>query len=71
MIIQQIHVNNEIDLYLLNVNIEKQLLTYRINKYPKMLCKDEKFSIEDDGRVIVGPYFFNVGYLQKFINEND
>lgn len=69
MIIQQIFLNPEITLYLTNVNMSKGVLTYRTNKMPK-LVQTEKFIIEEE-TVFLPLYKFFIGYLNKFIHENE
>ena len=68
MIIQQVHINPEITLYITTCDVEKKTITYRLSTMPK-IENVEEFQI-DDKKLSLPLYFFAVAYLNKFIYEN-
>jgi len=72
-VIQSVPINSENNLYIIDVDVDTLVLTYRLGNLPKIQYK-EKFEISEDGNtVFVNPYWFSTGFINKFLNlkENE
>jgi len=69
-IIQQVHISNEITLYITKCNLETKSLTYRLSTMPK-LEMEETFTIKDSDKVALPLYYFSLGYLNRFLHLNE
>lgn len=70
MIIQQVHISNDITLYITKCDMEEKLLSYRLSTMPKIL-NEEYFTIKDSSTVALPLYFFSLGYLNQFLHLNE
>jgi hypothetical protein len=68
-IIQQVQISPTIGLYILDFNIESNELIFRTTEIPK-LVQTEKITIDNDV-VYTNLYHFPIGYLHKFLIENN
>lgn len=68
-ILQQIYLGDNNSLYLIDFDINTNELSFRTTRNPNYLQK-EVIKIDKDN-VYTNLYFFNIGYLQKFIQENN
>ena len=69
-IIQQVHISNDITLYITKCDMDNLILHYRLSTMPKILC-EEQFTIKDMITVALPLYFFSLGYLNKFLTLNE
>lgn len=67
-IIQQVHIDDEQELYLVGIDPDTDELCFRVSTTPSYLQK-EKIKISK-GFVYTNLHFFAIGYYQKFLMEN-
>lgn len=66
--IQMVKTSEDNNLYIIDFT-DKEELVFRVSRNPKQLQK-EKIIVKDD-MVYTNLYFFHIGFLQKFLNENN
>jgi len=68
-IIQQVHISETKDLYLINYNSEENLLSYRVSTNPSELIVSP-IKIEGQ-KLTVDTYFFSVFYLTNITKHEE
>lgn len=66
-IIQLVRIDEDKYLFIIGYDEDKSILTFRTSMIPSHLQKEKVFI--KDMNVYTNLYFFNVGYLTKFLNE--
>lgn len=69
MIIQQVYIGDNVNLYIIDYNVEQALLTFRVSDEPKYLRT--AIAVENKDMIDVEEITFDQKFLLQFLEQNE